>query len=169
MKTRKIFFVIFAVITLAIQTFIIVESCIDGGNSGAQSSGFSQVIIDVVKSINPEAEIVLHPEKFHSVIRKLFGHFLLFGGFGFFMMLTLSMLEDAYKSKKIEIILSCSAYGIAIALLSEFIQLFIPGRGGDILDVLIDLGGYVLFSFAIFLILFIINNIREKKNVSTLG
>ena len=169
MKKKKIAFIIFAAITIAIEVLIMVESAFSGVKSSGQSNSFTQAIINFVEKIDTEAYIVTHPDEFKAFARKFFGHFLLFGGLGFFSMFTLSMLEDAYKDKKLQIILSCLSFGLASSIYSEIIQLFASERVGQIIDVLLDFSGFSLFSLAIFLILFIINKHREKKNVSTLG
>ena len=169
MKKRNIALIIFGILTLAVETVIFVLSACSGDISSAQSSGFTQWLLDIVGKINPNAYYVIHPEEFKPIARKLFGHFLLFGGLGFFSMLTLSCLENAYRDKKMQIILSCLTFGLSSAIYSEVIQLFTSDRAGQFKDVLIDFGGFILFSLAIFLILFIINKHKEKKNVSTLG
>ena len=170
MKKRNVALIIFGIITLIIQGIIISESFANGQISSNHSSGFTQMIIDWVGDINPEAYIYTHQEEFRAFARKLFGHFLLFGGLGFFSMLSLSCLEGAYKEKKVEIVVTCMSFGLGNAIFSELIQTFIPGRSGEIKDVLIDFSGFILFSLIIFVILLIINNIQEKKkNVSTLG
>ena len=51
-------------------------------------------------------------------------------------------------------------FGLFIAGLTEVIQSFIPGRSGEIVDVLIDYGGYILGTGIIVLIVLL----KEKKN-----
>ena len=57
--------------------------------------------------------------------------------------------------------------GIGLAFLTEFIQLFIPGRVGSLSDVLIDSSGFIISSIIviiIFIILLLKNN-KKNKNI----
>ena len=165
MKTRRILHIIFALISLAIDIFLIVEACMNGGESGAQSAGFSDFLINIIKSINPNSILISDLDKFHAVIRKLFGHFLAFGGSGVFTMFALIMLKDSLETKKIRIVfISCSIW-LFISLLKECIQLLTPGRAGQIRDVAIDFSGFLLFSGLIYIISYLIylNKLKQSE------
>ena len=154
MKARKILFYIFLTLAVATNVFIIVESCIGGAGSAAQSFSFSESLANLLEKIFPN--LVIDHAAFHSAIRKIVGHFLLFGLSGIFTTLTFVMsdyLMEKLKWKNITIILSI---GLIIALISELIQYFVPGRYGVLTDVLIDYSGYVLFSGIVYLIYILI-------------
>ncbi|MGB4311226.1 MAG: VanZ family protein, partial [Bacilli bacterium] len=55
--------------------------------------------------------------------------------------------------------------GVFIAALSEFIQLFVPGRAGTITDVIIDSAGYLCATMLMLLIVYLINKNKSNKNV----
>lgn len=82
---------------------------------------------------------------FASFIRKSIGHFLLFGVSGLFTTWAFFLLFDKMIKKKWLIALYSALFGLAIASLTEFIQLFIPQRSGNWLDVVINIFGYSVF------------------------
>ena len=157
MKTRKILFIIFAIIAVAINALIIVFSATNGESSSSQSLGFTKWVVGVITSIFPNSPIVQDQDHLHHVIRKLFGHFLLFGGSGLFTTLTLMFTDDIMKNRKMETIVFSLTIGLTVATISECVQLFTPGRAGAVTDILIDFSGYLLFTIIIFFILFLIN------------
>ena len=101
-------------------------------------------------------------KEFALSTRKFLGHFFLFFvtaifGFIFFY----NLLDD---DKKIWVTLLFSAgVGLLVASLSEVIQLLVPGRSGEIIDVLIDFVGYLAATIVMFLIIFIIKLIKKKR------
>ena len=156
MKIRKILLISFAVIALAINILIIVLSATGADKSGSQSLGFTKMIINLINSIAPNSQIVQDQEKLHHIVRKVFGHFLLFGGSGLFTTLTLMFSGDIFKNRKIETLLFSSSIGLTIATISELIQIITPGRAGMFTDILIDFSGYLLFTILIYFVLFLI-------------
>ena len=162
MKTRNILFYIFLILMVAVDVFIIVEGGINGTNSASQSAGVTQWIISIIEKINPSSRFVTDPDWAHMVIRKLVGHFGLFGVSGIFTVLTLSMIDDAYINKKIQIAISALAIGLSVAVISEAMQFVTPGRYMSIIDVLIDYSGFILFGGITYLIFFLVNRKKEK-------
>ena len=165
MKARKILHIAFALISIAIDVFLIVEACMDAGESGAQSLGFTDFVIGIIESINPDSMLIQNPDMFHAVVRKLFGHFLAFGGTGLFTTLSLVLLDDVFINKKVRIIVISCSIGLFLALLTEGIQLFTPGRAGQFVDVGIDFGGFLLFGGLIYIISYLIykNKLNQSK------
>ena len=162
MKARKILFYIFASIALAINVLIIVESCIGGEGSASQSFSFSEAFIDFIESFNPNATLIPDRDAFHAVFRKVVGHFLLFGGSGLFTTLSLMMLDKFYDKFRWKILLFSAGFGITVALISELIQYYVPGRCGVMTDVFIDSGGYLLFMGLTYLITYLIFKKHRK-------
>lgn len=160
MKARKILFYVFLTLAVAINVLIIVESCIGGEGSAAQSFSFSEAIANMIESIFPGA--IKDYVAFHSAIRKLVGHFLLFGLSGSFTSLTFVMSDymiDKFKWKNIIFVLS---FGLIVAIISELIQYFVPGRYGALIDILIDFSGYLLFSGIVCLVYILILKRKQK-------
>ena len=164
MKVRRILFYVFLTLAVAVNVLIIVESCIGGDGSAAQSFSFSEAIANFIESIFPDS--IKDHAAFHSVIRKLIGHFLLFGLSGLFTTLTFVMndfLMEKLKWKNVIIIL---LFGLVLALVSELIQYFVPGRYGVLTDALIDYSGYIIFSGIVYLTytLIVLKNQKSKEN-----
>ena len=163
MKTRKILFYIFLVIAIAINALIIVESCIGGDGSASQSFSFSEAFINFIESFDPSTTIITDRAAFHAVFRKVVGHFLLFGGSGLFTTLTLMMCDKFFDKFKWKILLFSAGFGLIVALVSELIQYFVPGRAGVLTDVFIDFGGYLLFMGLGYLITYLIFKKHRNK------
>ena len=100
----------------------------------------------------------------HDFLRKLFGHFLLFGLSGIFTTLTLLVNIIIITKKKLLIYGGISiGFGISLASFSELIQSFVPGRAGAFTDVLIDFSGYLLFALIVVFALYFLNIIYPSK------
>lgn len=163
MKVRKVLFYVFLTLAVAINVLIIIESCIGGDGSAAQSFSFSESIANFIESIFPNA--IIDHAAFHSATRKFVGHFLLFGLSGLFTTLTFVMndfLMERFKWKNIIFILS---FGLIVALVSELIQYFVPGRYGVLTDVLIDYSGYIVFSGIVYLTYVLITLKKQSVKV----
>ena len=165
MKVKNIFFYIFLILLVAINVFILVEGATGGNDSASQSMGFTQMFIDLVKRIDPNSPIVKNPEITHSVIRKLVGHFGLFGLSGIILIVDFLLANDIYLAKKSDIVLISLVFGFGIALLSEVLQYFAPGRFMAFTDVLIDYAGFILFGGLTFLIGYLIYRHKNKKEI----
>lgn len=163
MKRRQICFYIFLFLSIATFTFILVQSGLSGEDSSGQSGWVSELFINFVKWINPNSCIVTKPEVTHAVIRKLIGHFSLFGVGGVFTVLTFMFLKDGYKSRWVLKLILMFSIGLAFAFVSELIQLVTPNRAFAFTDVLIDLAGYVFFGGITYLICFLVYRHKEKK------
>ena len=169
MKVSKKYFIwtlIFSVIALAINAFIIVHSCLDASTSTEASHGVVEITEEVINTVAPGTITIDNHDSFVSFIRKAFGHFGLFLISGFFTSLAIFLIINQFNDKKYyRIILIALSSGLLLALLTETIQLYVPGRSGELTDVLIDFGGYLLGFSVIFLILFfIIRHINKQIN-----
>ena len=95
-------------------------------------------------------------------IRKSLGHSLLHLMASVFLMLFLyNYIPELNKKKKLYLVLFVGICSLFLAFLSEFIQLFIPGRCFDPLDILIDIAAP--FLFLTILLITIIIKYREKN------
>lgn len=146
--------IIFVILGLGINVFIIYQSCLPAGDSTEWSSPVVEIAASIVNAFSPEAITESNMPEFSSVIRKLIGHFGLFGLNGVLTTLALffSTCEEKFYTTKHGIFLSL-AFGFTIASLTEIIQLVTPGRSGEFTDVLIDFSGYLVAFFIVFLIL----------------
>lgn len=166
MKSRRVLFYVFLVIALAINTLIIVESCIGGDGSASQSFSLSEAFINFIESFNPSVVLIPDRVAFHAVFRKVVGHFLLFGASGLFTTLAILMSDSLYNKFMWKCILFSGGFGLLMALISEFIQYFAPGRYGALTDILIDYGGYILFMGLTYLVVYFIFKKHRKEELS---
>ena len=164
-KKYLIWTIIFSVIALAINAYIIVHSCLDAVQSTEASSGVIEVTEEVVNTVAPGTITPENHDSFVTIVRKAFGHFGLFMVSGFFSSLALYLSISPFnKQKYYQIIIIALAFGLLMGLVTETIQLFVEGRSGEFTDVLIDFGGYLLGFLIILLILFlIIRHIRKQE------
>ena len=167
MKSRKICFYIFTILSLAFNVLIIVESCVGGGDSASQSFSFSEALADFVENLDPSSTLISDRVAFHAVIRKLVGHFLLFGMSGIFTTLSF-FFNDFFANKfKWKNLIFISLIGFSVALISELIQYFTPGRYGALTYILIDSSGFLSFMGLTYLIIYLAqrkNNKAIKEN-----
>lgn len=114
----------------------------------------------VIKVIENERSFSSIISKFSRFLAKILGHmsfFVLEAILAFFMMFY-------YKGKNKWInALIYFGIGLFLASLTEFIQLFIPGRSGTFKDVMIDMSGYIIGFIISILLLKIIHKIKNKK------
>lgn len=162
MKARKILFYVFLALSIAVNVLIIVESSVTGSGSASQSVSLSEWFIKFLESIG--ITITDHAA-FHSMFRKLVGHFLLFGLSGIFTMLSLVMNDYLMNKFKWKTTLFCLGLGVTIAVISELIQALVPERYGTFTDVFIDLAGFVGFAGIVYLIYFLIIRHKSKKKL----
>ncbi len=132
------------VLSVAINVFIIVNSCMNAHQSSHESGFIVDLLSNILNGIKPGTINEENYSEFSSVIRKLVGHFGLFLISGIFTTLSIKFIYyDLTKKCWIFLIISASS-GLFLAILTEIIQLFVPGRSGEFKDVMIDFGGYII-------------------------
>lgn len=163
-KKYLILTIVFCVLAVAINAYIIMHSCLDAVASTEQSQGVVQVSEDVVNTVAPGTITPENHDSFASFIRKAFGHFGLFVVSGLLSPTALYLLINPFKWSKhyLNVIIGLS-FGLLIAITTEVIQLSIPGRSGEFTDVLIDFSGYLLGALIVGLILFLTLRKKNKK------
>ena len=156
--------IIITALSVGMNAFIVLQSCLDG----AQSTGSSNIAANFFKAIinffSPNAINEGNWDSFCGVIRKLIGHFGFFAISGVLTTLSVDLWMHpyaAYRPYK-PFIISLSG-GFFLAGLTELIQRFIPNRSGEFKDVLIDFGGYLLGAFLVFLVIMLIVTKKKKK------
>ena len=99
---------------------------------------------------------------FHQFLRKFGGHFALFLVTSIFGSLFFYLLLDIKQKEWISFGFNVAS-GLTLATISEIIQHFVPGRNGAILDVGIDMLGYIIGAIATIGTIFLIKYIMSKK------
>ena len=149
---------------ILVNVFIISQSCLPD----VSSKSWSDAVVEVIKTITNgsiDSSTPITPNlSWGKFIRKAIGHFSLFGLDGVVTYLYFYFLD---KNKNIANrnmhIYFALVLGVIVAVGTELLQLVIPGRFGDIIDILIDIGGYVLGVAITFLIVYLINRHQQKK------
>ena len=163
-KKYLIWTIIICVLAVAINAYIIMHSCLDAAKSTEASQGVVEVSEEVVNTVSPGTVTYENYDSFATFIRKLFGHFGLFVVSGLLSSLAVYFVFNPQKwSKYYWLIIISLGFGLSMGILTELIQLNVPGRSGQFTDVLIDFGGYLLGFSIILLILFLIFRKQNKK------
>lgn len=166
-KKYWIWTIIVIILAVAINAYIIMHSCLDAVTSTQQSQGVVEVSEEVVNTISPGTVTPENHDSFATFIRKAFGHFGLFVISGLLSSLATYLLINPFKwSKHYLTVIIGLAFGLIIAIITEIIQLNVPGRSGEFTDVLIDFSGYLLGALIIGLILFLVIRHLRKKETS---
>lgn len=157
--------IIMTVLAVAVNGFIIMQACLNGVRS-TESSGFVvNLLKTIINGISPNAINDGNIDTFSYVIRKLVGHFGLFAISGLFSTFSLYLWFRPQKCYKNYRLLYLSlGFGLLLAILTEIIQLFTPGRSGQFTDVLIDFSGFILGNGIIILILYLVYRHHKKKD-----
>lgn len=148
------------ILAIAIDVFIIVNACLPAGPSTQESNWIVEPAKTVINTIKENTISENNIDQFSSFIRKFVGHFSLFLVSGVLITLSIKFIYYDLNKNFVKFAIISSISGLFLAFLTEFIQLFVPGRSGELLDVLIDFSGYFLATLIIGLIVYI----RIKKS-----
>lgn len=114
------------------------------GDSKELSTGVTDVILSVVEAVAPESDLFV--ENLHHIVRKN-AHFLIYFVLGVLVVRAFRFSEIRGKKSFVYSITICIVYAIS----DELHQLFVPGRGAQVKDVLIDstgaLVGIIIYSW----------------------
>ena len=163
MKKQTILRIISIIFVLAWMVTVFMLSHQVAEESSKTSSNFITVIIKLFNKDIEQEQLETIILKVETIIRKL-AHFVLYtlGG----MLITtmfINFKEYITKTKIASFLL-----GATYAITDEIHQLFIPGRSGEIRDVLIDSTGVLLGVFIIYLLMCIKGKLRSgKKDISS--
>ena len=165
-KNRRflILSIVFTVLSLALNAFIIYQACLKGGESSSWSETISVATAEVINTISPNTITEANMPDWSSFIRKAIGHFGLFGIDSIVTTLAVyfSIGYSSFYKHSLGISLT-SSIGVLVAIVTELIQKFTAGRSGEVSDVLIDSAGYLLGVAIIYLIIMLIIRNNRKK------
>ena len=167
-KKYLIWAIIVSVLALAINAYIIMHSCLDASASSGSSKGIVDFLKGIVNTFAPNTITESNYDSFTNFIRKAVGHFGLFFVSGILTSLSVYLWCNPIKGSKYWMLISITLeFGLLMGLITETIQLNVPGRSGELLDVLIDFSGYLLGFLIVLLILFLIIRKQNKKSTVT--
>lgn len=148
-------FLIMTAITVLFISFIFLHSSMTGDTSSNESSS---VLVFVQSIINALCIPITLSE---LLIRKV-AHFSEFAVLGVLVSTTFYIYDKTLK-KYIKRLLSVFFICLATAVTDETIQLFVPGRSGQVSDVLIDFSGAFTGVIIVSVILMIIYRKKTKN------
>ena len=128
------------------------------------SSGLSQkvanFVVEIVPSIKnmPEQEKEKVVDRIESVVRKI-AHYSIYTLVGILLM----SLMSTYKIKELDRIAVSLIVGVIYASTDEIHQVFVPGRGPLITDVILDSIGVLTGIFVVMLILEVYRRLCRKR------
>ncbi|MCI8644643.1 MAG: VanZ family protein [Lachnospiraceae bacterium] len=128
--------------------------------TAVESSRSSNVIVDVLMDEHLIGGVAKDPEKVRELLSFLVrksAHMAEFAVLAMLALFWLSSFPMTYRRRCILAVLISACY----AATDEFHQLFVPGRSGEVRDVLVDTAGAVIGILFLSLLRFII--IRKKK------
>ena len=153
-------------IAVAINLFILINAFINGEVSAKESNTIAHTTADVINTVKPETITPQNFDRFAFDLRKVVGHFGLFALSGAFSTwATYLFAKDSKAGYFLSQMMMDLSFGFVMALLSEFVQIFIDGRTGAFADVGIDFAGFFLGFLVLFLIFFLKKSkIFKKEN-----
>ena len=158
-------------IAVAINLFILINAFINGEVSAKESNTIAHTTADVINTVKPETITPDNFDRFALDLRKAVGHFGLFALSGGFSSWALYLfLKDTKVGYFAWQSLMTLGFGFVLAMISEFVQIFVEGRTGAWTDVGIDFSGYFIGFSLVFLILllrkskiFLMENYAKKQ------
>lgn len=145
---RKIRYVYLGILIL-LTTTIFILSGVNRQTSINQSDFVTDTIVDALEII----DVTVNDNQINtlsSIVRKFFGHFLLFLIEGIFAYL--SLINFKKLEKNLFHLLIPFAFIILVGFLSEGVQYFADGRGASFIDVLINTSGGMVGILFIYLV-----------------
>lgn len=160
MKKQTILRIISIIFVLAWMVTVFMLSHQVAEESSKTSSNFITVIIKLFNKDIEQEQLETIMLKVETIVRKL-AHFVLYtlGG----MLITIMFINFKEYITKTKI--ASFLLGATYAITDEIHQLFIPGRSGEIRDVLIDSTGVLLGVFIIYLLMRIKGMFRSGKTI----
>ena len=153
MKKRALL-IIFLVASILWALFIFSNSLQTGESSGEMSGSVTEAINKLLGAISPSLEVT------HRFVRKA-AHFCEFGVLSTLVSFTLYFFFAKSDKRELWCLLAIPISAL-VAACDETIQLFVDGRGGSVIDVLIDTSGACTAAL-IFLGITLIVKLRKKR------
>ena len=164
-RTIKIIKWIVLGLAIAVNVFIIVNACIPGPQSSEESKWIVEPVANAINAIKEDTINSSNSDNFSSFMRKFVGHFSLFGLSGVFTTFSFKFFYYDKCQKYPLFIIFSSISGVFLAILTELIQLIVPGRSGEIVDVLIDVSGYLIGVLVIGIVVYILKIKSTQKEM----
>ena len=163
-KSLRISLLVFFVLFLLMDLFLIYEASNTGEESSGQSTYFGTAVADAINSVATsfgEKPIITDLDSFLAFFRKLVGHY---GAFLILALLATPFFLLGFDGKRLKWSIPLNfGHGFLMAAATEMIQLFTPGRAGAWGDIGIDFAGYATSGVLLTLILHLVRYLSERK------
>lgn len=159
--SKNIWRIICLILVIIISAIIFGFSSQNGEKSGGLSKAVITKISEIINVKDSNREIFI--KKGEKVVRKL-AHFTIYSALGLATMGFMTTLEITTLKQAIYTVI----FGFLYASTDELHQLFINGRNGSFMDVILDTSGVLFGTLIIIIFRHIINKTRnniEKKNM----
>lgn len=153
---NQLFFIIMAMLTILFISFIFFHSSMTAETSSQESTGIQEVLQDILDTLCIPLVLTEH------IVRKT-AHFCEFAVLGVLTSLTFYAYDKNFK-KYIKRFISALFVCLATAVSDETIQLYVPGRSGQITDVWVDFSGAITGALFISLVLFLIYKAKNRTD-----
>ncbi len=152
---------IFLLLSVAVAGLIFYFSSQTATNSDKESRGFIWNLLDVIPCFAgmSEAAKLGMIEGMHTLVRKM-AHFSIYAALGFFVINYIL----TYFSQRSKALLTSVAVCFFYACSDELHQLLVPGRSGEVRDVLIDTCGAFTGMCFMLLLMLAASKLRRDKN-----
>ncbi len=160
MRKTLILRILFWSLTVAIMLVIFFNSAKNATESSEVSNSFTDKLFSLFISdydTMDETEKLSLVSSVQFVVRKS-AHFLSYFAMGLFCFLAVNTNNQRLRNKFIVSSSICILYAVS----DEIHQLFVPGRSGEIRDVLIDSGG-ILLAITVSSAIIVLNRKRKEK------
>ncbi len=161
--------ILFAAAAIYIMCVIFSFSAQNGTASSSASKGVSRTISEIIVkefSSLSETQKEVQIESLVPIVRKT-AHFLIYSALAFFALLSplTFFRENKSRAPMLKILVSVALFCLAYAASDELHQLFVDGRDGNILDVLLDFCGALCGLAVSYLAFRTFCKIRDKSTV----
>jgi VanZ family protein len=150
-KSKTVLKYLLSILTVACALFIFGNSALDGDSSGELSAAVLGLLREAAKFAGVSPALITEHR-----IRKL-AHFCEYAVFGSLFTANIK----AWREKIVPYLFMILFFGLAVPVADELVQTYIPGRNGNLRDVMIDFAGFVLGTSLCALLLRLI--IRERS------
>lgn len=145
-----------AAVSITMIVAIVLLLFVFSGQNADQSSALSGRVTGFIIKLFRLDELGLGLDRAEQYVRKL-AHFTIYSALGVGLCGAAQCLLERLR------FFAASLAGIFIAAMDEFHQLFVPGRGGSPLDVLLDYSGVVTGYFVCLGIMHIVMRIYQNR------
>lgn len=142
---------------ISVMAMIFILSAQTGADSGNVSGGITEKVLSIFgihREDMEEAEFIM----IEAAVRTM-AHFSEYAILG----LLCAAFASTYKIKGRSSVCYATAFSMVYAVTDEVHQIFVPGRGAQVIDVIVDTSGALCGAAMLVLILILVEKYKQKK------